>query len=466
MPETSDSPNSVSARSGSASPSKAADAGEFRALFRIAGPVILAEVGWMGMGLVDTVMVGPLGPAAIAATGMGSTIFFAIAVFGMGLMLGIDALVARAYGAGRIDEGVAWLHQGVWLACLAGPVVMTLAVAAYYSVSAWGLHPEIRVLLQPYLAAIAPSALPLLLYAVFRRYLQGLHVVTPIMVALLTANAINAAANWVLIYGNLGFPALGVRGSAVATTIARAYMALFLVVAIRRLHQNRGADQPRVPWRFDPTRVKSLIALGFPAAAQLTLEVGVFAAVTALAGRVDPIASASHQIALNIAALAFMVPLGLSSAGAVRVGHALGAGDVGRAVTAGWTALGSGAAVMTALGIIIFAFPLILLRPFTTDARVIELGASLLLIAAAFQLFDGTQAVATGVLRGLGDTRTPMLMNVIGHWALGLPTAYVLCFTFGLGVAGLWIGLSIGLVFTAITLTVVWARKSRLKVKS
>jgi MATE family multidrug resistance protein len=216
-----------------------------------------------------------------------------------------------------------------------------------------------------------------------------------------------------------------------------------------------------VPWRLDVARVRRLVALGFPASAQVTLEVGVFAAATALAGKLDPVSSGSHQIALNIAALAFMVPLGLSSAGAVRVGHAVGARDVSRAVRAGWTALATGGVIMAVIGLALFLWPAVLISVFTTDQRVIDIGVRLLAIAAAFQLFDGTQAVVTGVLRGVGETRMPMIINVIGHWLFGLPVGYALCYWYGWGVLGLWIGLSIGLIFTALVLTGVWWQKTR-----
>jgi MATE family multidrug resistance protein len=192
----------------------------------------------------------------------------------------------------------------------------------------------------------------------------------------------------------------------------------------------------------------------------VTLEVGVFAAASALAGQLDPVSLGSHQIALNIAALAFMVPLGVSSAAAVRVGHAVGARDVHRAVRGGWTALAAGVVIMAGVGTLLLVFPVPMLRVFTNDPQVIDTGVRLLTIAGAFQVFDGTQAVATGVLRGIGDTRTPMIMNVIGHWVLGLPAGYVLCFRRGWGVTGLWIGLSIGLVFVALLLTFVWHRKT------
>jgi MATE family multidrug resistance protein len=415
----------------------------------------------MSMGLVDTVMVGRLGPAAIAATGMGSGVFTAIMIFAAGLMLGVDALVSRAAGAGRPDECVRWLHQGVILAVLVSPFVMIATWIAFATIDAWGLNPQIGVLAKPYLEVIALSAPPLLLYAAFRRYLQGIHVVRPVMYALVSANLVNAGGNAVLIYGRLGLPALGVTGSAWSTCIARLYMAVFLFIAIRREHRRQGTAHPRVRFALDAARLRQLVGLGAPAASQITLEVGVFVLATALAARLDAVSSASHQIALNIVSTVFMVPLGLASAGAVRVGHAVGARDARRARRAGWTALVLGACIMIMLGLMLFMFPVPMLRVFTTDARVLAIGARLLAIAAAFQLFDGTQAVTTGVLRGIGDTRTPMVMNVIGHWVLGLPVGYALCFRFAWGVTGLWIGLSIGLIFCAVALTATWIARTR-----
>jgi MATE family multidrug resistance protein len=430
-------------------------------MLRLAGPVILAEIGWMSMGIVDTIMVGPLGPAAIGVSGMSNSIFFAVAVFGMGVMLGLDALVAKSYGAGRLDDCVRWLQHGVLVALVVAPTIMLIFYGALTTSAHWGLHPAVREQAQPYMAILGLGATPLLLYATFRRYLQGIHAVRPVMVALVTANLVNAFGNWVLIWGHLGLPGLGINGSAWATVGARVYMAAFLAFAIVREHRKRGAAHPAVPFTYDAARVRRLLALGLPAASQLTLEVGVFAAVSALAGTLDPVSLGAHQIALNIAALAFMVPLGLSSAAAVRVGHAVGAGDWRRAVHAGWTALAVAATVTGIVGASFIVVPLPMLRAFTGDPQLLSIGIRLLSIAAAFQMFDGTQAVATGVLRGIGDTRTPMMMNVIGHWVFGLPVGWALCFRYGWGVAGLWVGLSIGLIFVAIVLTVEWHRKTR-----
>jgi MATE family multidrug resistance protein len=345
----------------------------------------------------------------------------------------------------------------VWLALGIAPLIMLASGVVYLTMRWWGVHPEIEPILRPYFLVSTLGSFPLLFYSAFRRYLQGMHVVRPIMFALLTANLVNVFGNWVLIYGHLGMPAMGVTGSAWATVLARLWMAGFLFVAIRRVH--RRADAPAaVTKALAPERIRRLIAIGFPAASQVTLEVAVFATATALAGRLDPVSSGAHQIALNIAGASFMVALGLASSGAVRVGHAVGAGDQARAVRAGWTALGAGGVVMLALGLILFMIPDLLVRAFTSDTRVVSLGASLLLIAAAFQLFDGTQAVATGVLRGIGDTRTPMTANVVGHWLIGLPIAYVLCFPMNRGVAGLWVGLSAGLIFVSVVLAAVWWR--------
>ena len=343
-------------------------------MLRLAGPVILAEIGWMSMGVVDTIMVGPLGPAAIGASGMSNSLFFAVAVFGMGVMLGLDALVAKSYGAGRLDDCVRWLQHGVLVALVVAPTIMLIFYGALTTSARWGLHPAVRAQAQPYMAILGLGALPLLLYATFRRYLQGIHAVRPVMVALVTANLVNAFGNWVLIWGHFGLPALGINGSAWATVGARVYMAAFLGLAIVREHRKRGDAHTRVPFAFDAARVRRLLALGLPAASQVTLEVGVFAAVSALAGTLDPVSLGAHQIALNIAALAFMVPLGLSSAAAVRVGHAVGAGDRRRAVHAGWTAFAVGAAITGLVGISFIVAPMPMLRAFTDDPQLLSIG--------------------------------------------------------------------------------------------
>jgi len=435
---------------------------ELRPMVALAAPVVLAELGWVTMGIVDTVMVGRLGAGAIGAVGLATMLFFAIAVFAMGLLLGLDPLVAQAFGARRIDECHRWLVDGIWLSAIITLPLLAATAALNATLGSWGLPPDVLAMTRPYLSIINWSLPPLLLYVAFRRYLQAMNVVTPVMVALVLANVANGIANWALIYGHLGMPALGVRGSAYSTLLARSFMAIWLLGAVIR-HEARQSPRLRdTPFRFDIARVNRLFALGLPAAGQAVLEVGVFAAATALAGRVSADALAAHQIALNMAAFTFMVPYGIASAAAVRVGQALGRGDGRSANIAGWTAILIGVGFMSCAAAVFFIAPHPLLALFTSDEAVITIGVALLFVAAVFQLFDGLQAVTTGALRGVADTRTPMLWNLTGHWLFGLPLGYTLCFVLGRGVTGLWWGLSAGLMVCGVALLVTWGRASAL----
>lgn len=428
-------------------------------MLRLALPVVLAELGWMAMGIVDTIMVAPLGPSAIAAAGIGTSVHMAFAVFGMGLLLGLDTLVSQAYGAGDHRDCHRWLVHGVVMGAALTVPVMAACAGVWWGIPSFGFHPDVQPLLRGYFGVVLWSTVPLLLYAAVRRYLQGMHVVAPIAFALVTANLMNAAANWTLIYGHFGLPALGVPGAAWATMASRVYMLVVLVVAAWWIDRRRSSGLAGVSTRLSRERFVRLWHLGFPAATQVTLEVGVFGLATALAGRLDPVSSAAHQIALNIAGASFMVPLGVASAGAVRVGNRVGANDPQGAGRAGWTAILLGACFMLAMGVAFFTMPRTLIGLFSPGEAVVELGASLLLVAAVFQLFDGLQAVATGALRGLGDTRMAMLVNLAGHWFLGLPVAYALCFPLGYGVRGLWMGLSLGLIVCGVVLTWHWHRR-------
>ncbi len=415
----------------------------------------------MTMGIVDTIMVGRLGPEAIGAVGIGSSLFLALAIFGLGLLLGLDTLVSHAYGAQRLDECHRWLVHGVYLSLMLSVPLTGVAGLGILTLHFWGIHPDVLLLARPYLTIVSLSTLPLLLYAAFRRYLQAMGVVTPVMFALITANLVNLASNWILIFGYLGMPALGVDGAGWATCISRIYMAAVLLLAIVMHERKARIGLRETPLRLEMKRIRSILHIGTPAALQLSLELGVFAAATVLAGGLDPRSLAAHQIALNVASFTFMIPLGLSSAAAVRVGQAFGRRDPGGAAAAGWTAILVGVAFMLVTAVAFVALPGALLRVFTDHPTVIGIGVRLLLVAAVFQLFDGFQGVATGVLRGVGNTRSPMLSNFVGHWLIGLPLGYGLCFAWGWGVIGLWIGLSTGLIIVAFLLLRAWLTRSR-----
>jgi multidrug resistance protein, MATE family len=428
-------------------------------MFLLAAPVVVAELGWMTMGMVDTLMVGRLSPEAIGAVGIGSAVFMAVGVFAMGMLLGLDTLVSQAFGAGRLDECHRWLIHGAALSIALTIPITAALMGVSASLDAWGMDAEVLRLTRPYLDVVTWSVLPLLLFFSFRRYLQGLGSVRPLMVTLIVANVINVIVNWILIFGHFGAPALGVAGAAWATVLSRVVMAAALLGVILYREHGRRPGLFETSFRIELPWMRRLVGLGAPAALQLTLEVGVFAAASALAGRLTPAALAAHQIALNLAGFTFMVPLGIASAGAVRVGHAIGAKDARGASRAGWTAFLLGALAMSASAVVFVTVPHWLIGAFTSDNGVLRIGIALLAVAAVFQLFDGLQVVGTGVLRGLGDTRTPMFWNLAGHWVIGLPLAYSLAFRFGFGVTGLWWGLSSGLIICGIALVWVWSRR-------
>ncbi len=434
---------------------------EIGPLLRLAGPVVAAELGWMTMGIVDTMLVGRVGTEAIGAVSVGSLIYFTFATAGLGMLLGLDFLVARAFGAGRLGDAHRALVDGIYLS-LALATALTASLLAFVPwLGALGIQESVRVLAVPYLRALAWSVLPVLLYSTFRCYLQALGVVVPIMMTLVSANVVNAVAAWALIFGRLGLPAMGAEGAGWATFASRVYMFLALLAYALTREWRRPTGLFQMTFLPDLAGIGRLVRLGIPATLQRLLEIGVFACATLLAANLDPTALAAHQLALTSASFMFMVPLGVSIAGAVRVGQAVGRADAPAASRAGWTALLVGGVFMLAAGATFVLVPEIILRAFTNEPAVVKMGVSLLAVAAVFQLFDGVQVVATGALRGTGDTRTPMVANLIGHWVLGLPAGYALCFWAGHGVAGLWIGLSIGLIAVAVALTDLWRRRSR-----
>jgi len=433
---------------------------ELRAMIVLAVPVVLSELGWMAQGVVDNIMVGRLGPAAIGAVALGNAVYYTPSLFGIGLLLGLDTLVSQAYGRRDHDECHRWLAQGVYLACIVTPPLMLLVAAASFGLARFGINPAVAGPASSYLRILNWGTLPLLLYGGTRRYLQGVGQVRVITATYVLANLVNWAGNWVLIYGKLGFPALGVNGSAISTCIARVGMAAGLLGFAWRYERQRGHPLFRHWAGPQLVRLHQLVRLGAPAAGQIVLEVGAWNLSTFSAGYLTPVALATHAIALNYASISYMVPLGMSAAAAVSVGHAVGAGDPERARRAGWLALALGTSFMCLAGIVFFVSPRPLISLYTSDPRVLAVGPSLLWIAAAFQIFDGIQTVCTGALRGLGETRVPMWANFVGYWVLGLPLGLILCFVLRWGIYGMWIGLTLALIVISLTLLMRWRRDS------
>lgn len=436
---------------------------ELRPTLHLALPLVLAEIGWMSMVIVDTMMVGrlPYSAEAIGAVSISSSLFIVFAFFGEGILVGLDTLVSQSFGAGHREDCHTSLVNGIYL---------SFAISPFLAIPVWilpnyferfGVTHLVAVLAAPYIRTLSAGLVPLLLYFAVRRTLQGMNMVRPIAFALVTANLVNLLGNCLLIFGKLGFPAYGVTGSGIATCISRGYLALILVVYLLWYDARHKTELLSTPLQPNLDRIRQLIALGVPAAIQQTAEIAVFALVATLIARLGAVAQAGHQIALNTVAFTYMVPLGLSSAAAVRVSQALGRRDPVAARNAGNTSILLGASFMSTMSVVLLVFPHIIARIYTSDETVIRSATILLMAGAAFQLFDGIQAVATGALRGTGDTRTPMLCHFSAYWLIGLPLGAYLCFRQHWGALGLWIGLSLSLILIGILLLLFWRRRVR-----
>ncbi len=420
---------------------------EWRALLAIALPVVVVQVGLMLMGVVDTLVVGHMSARALAAVALGNLYVYNVIVLAMGALMALDPLVAQAVGAGDKGAVTRWIQRGLLLALGFGIATM-LAMIPAAPVLRWFHQPaEVVPVAAMYAHVSAAGFVPFLLFVVLRQSLQAVGRLAPIVVTIVLANLLNAALNWVLVFGKLGVAPMGVAGSALATVVSRWAMVMMLLMLawpVLRAHL-----RPLDPASYTPGPLWRMLRLGLPIGLQLFLEVSAFGAVGLLMGTFGTEQVASHQIALNLASLTFMVPLGISAAAAVRVGHAVGAGAVSRARLAAHAAGLLGAGFMTTTALLFRSAPHMLARLYTSDARLIAIAASFLPIAGLFQIFDGLQAVGGGVLRGLGDTRVPVLAMISGFWLIGVPVSVVLGFGTSLGPKGLWWGYVAGLAAVA-----------------
>ncbi len=397
------------------------------------------------MGLVDLLCVGKLGPAAIGAVGIGTAVFGVFMVIGIGLLSGMDFLTAFHFGRKEPAECRRVLLQSLWLSTAYSAVGTGIIFILAKYVPYIAKDPEQSSLATEYLKILAFSLWPAVIFANLRQYLQALGNAFPGMLILFIANAVNLFGNLAFIFGRYGFPALGTSGSAWATLISRVFMVLCLFIYL--LWYDRDFFAALRPTGFGPNKkvIQRLLEYGIPSATQFGLEVGVFALSTLLAARFGAISSAAHQAVLNTASLTFMVPLGISFATAVLVGQSLGRDDRENIRHMGNFGLLLGGGFMTLSCIFLFLFAGSIIHGYSSNAEVISLGRKVLWIAAIFQLSDGIQVVGTGALRGLGQTKFPMMANLIGHWFIGLPLGLVLAYVFKMELLGIWIGLSVGL---------------------
>lgn len=423
-----------------------------RALITLALPVVTVEMGMMAMHIVDALFVGHLSATALAAVSLALAYYFTIVVIGMGTLVGLDALVSQAVGAGDDAAVRRALQRGLLLAAgLCVPLALIL----------WPTAPVLRALHQP--EEIVPIAtrvvhisilgLPgALAFVVLRQTLQSMERLRPIIITVVLANVINAACNWLLITGHLGAPALGVDGSAIASVIGRTSLPLILLLLGRDVLWPLLKTREPVLFELEPLR--RMLRIGLPVGVQYLLEVGVFNAVALLMGAQATATLAAHQVAISLASFTFMVPLGVGAAASVLVGQAIGRDDPGAARRAAVAALTAGLFASLCTTVLFLAIPTQLAMAYVREPGVVKLAATLIPLAGVFQLFDGLQAVAGGALRGAADTRAAMIANILGFWMVGLPMGLTLAFRMGMGPRGLWWGLVIGLAAVAAVLVV------------
>jgi MATE family multidrug resistance protein len=423
---------------------------EWRQLTAIAVPVVIVQVGLMLMGVVDTLFVGHVSANALAAVAIGNIYFWNAIVVAIGALMVLDPLVSQALGAGDQISITRALQRGLVLSVGLGVITTLVMLPAAPVLRAFKQPAEIIPGAEAYIRISAASTIPFLAFTALRQTLQALHRNGAIVATIIIANVINAALNWVLVFGNLGAPRMEVAGSALATAITRAFMfVLLLILAWKELRPHlRAIDRASLRW----LPMWRMLLLGLPIGFQMLLEYSAFAAVGLLMGTFGATQVASHQIALNLAALTFMVPLGVSAAGAVRVGHAVGAGDPGRARRAARISYVLGGGFMTATALLFLTLPRPLAAMYTNDAAVIAIAAALIPVAGVFQVVDGMQAVGAGVLRGLGDARVPLVAMLTGYWVIGVPVSVWLGFRTPLGPVGLWWGFVAGLGSVALFL--------------
>jgi MATE family multidrug resistance protein len=420
-----------------------------RRLIAMSAPTMLTQLGTMMFGVVDTVMVGRLGVAELDAAALGNVWLWGTIVIGIGIVYGLDPIIAHAHGRGDAPRAGLALQRGLIVALLVSlPLMMAMAMAEEV-LTALGQNPELAAQAEIYLGVQVWSLPPFLGFMALRQYLQARELVAPALWIVLLANLLNIAGNELLIFGHAGLPALGLVGAGIATGITRT--ALFVGLALwtwrGRLHE--GAWQPWSREAIDPRGLLEVLRYGWPVGVQYLLEVWAFQFATLIAGGLGEHELAAHSIVLNIASLTFMLPLGISLSASALVGSELGAGRRREAQRIAWLALWFGGAVMVVCALLLVALRQVIPRLYTDEIEVVMLAASIFPIAGAFQVFDGVQVVGGAILRGMGDTRPVAAFNLVAYYVLAMPLAIWLVYGRDGGLVELWWSLVLGLAVVA-----------------
>lgn len=427
----------------------------FRETLRLSIPVIIGQLGHVLMGFIDNLMIGDVGPVHLSAASLANGIFFILTVIGIGITFAITPLIAEADSAQEHDRVGEYLRQGVWVGI---GVSILIALAMYASADLLYLldQPEEDVrMAYSYLHILSVSVIPMILFLVYKQFTDGLSLTRPAMFITLLGLGFNTLANWLLICGHWGFPGLELDGAGYGTLASRVFMMLLMIGYVLNAKRFQRY-KVRMNWReFHPRVIRKILEIGLPSGLQYFFEVGAFVGAAVLIGWMENGSAnrAAHQIAINFASISYMIVTGISAGATIRVGNALGRKDRVAVRRSGMAGIYLGGIFMLFSAAVFVWGKDSLPRLFIEDPYVLDLAAKLMIIGAFFQLFDGIQAVALGVLRGIQDVRVPTVITFVAYWGIALPLGYLLGFPLELGVEGLWYSLVVSLLFAAVMLT-------------
>ena len=424
-------------------------------------PIVVGQLGQMLMSVVDNIMVGKVGAQALAAASIANSLFLLIMVVGFGLTVAVTPLTAIAYGAGKDKECGVVLRQGLLINLFFGILLCAVTILFSECIQFMNQPDEIVAPASIYMKVLGFSMLPLMLFQSYRQFAEGVSYLKPAMVITLLANIVNILANWIFIYGNLGVTPLGLTGAGIATISSRTFMAVTLMIIIRRSSKMKRFDPSLNYRKIDFPMMRRLFAIGIPAGFQYFFEVSAFAASSIMIGWMGTVALAAHQIALNLASISWTVAMGISSAATIRVSTAVGRKDIHGTRKAGFSATLLCAGFMASAGLIFILFRFFLPTLYVSEKDVIDISASLLVIVAFFQVSDGTHTVGLGILRGMTDMKIPTLITLAAYWIIGLPSGYFMAFKLNMGIYGVWYGLLVSLTISGIFIMIRFNSKSK-----
>lgn len=440
---------------------------EFRALFALAWPLIIAQLARSALFTTDVIVLGWLGAQFVAAGALANALFVCTLLFGVGVVGAVAPMAAQAIGARDFRTVRRTVRSGIWLAIALFVLLFPIAWNIGFIYTWMGQDPELIALADIFIHAAIWSLLPQFMFVALASFLNAHGATRAVLLINVAGVAVNLLANYVLVFGHWGFPRLGIMGSGLATSIVNAAMLVIGIAYIQMHHRFRRYHIWHHFFEIDWHRMRELIKIGAPIGLMLLAEVALFTTASLLQGWLGESELAAHSVALTIASLAFMVPLGLSQAATVRVGIALGEKNKEGIRKAGWAAFVLTIGFMSLTAIVFFAFPhqivgLFLNSGIAENQAPLALAASFLIVAGLFQLFDGAQVTMGAALRGMSDTNMPLIIALVGYWAVGFPVAWYLGFHSPLRGTGVWFGLMAGLGAVAIVLTIRWAMRERL----